>query len=164
MSSKTPVSRQVNWLFVIPQVGFMILLTVLFNQLDPKNGVLYGVIVYLAVAYILRFTVSSKQRTGMKYVRAKKFKEAIPYFESSYKFFSNNLWVDKFRSITVFSASSVSFREMALNNIAFCYSQFGDGKRAKEYYERTLKEFPESGLARAGLNMLNSANNQDDVS
>ena len=47
---------------------------------------------------------------------------------------------------------------MALNNIAFCYGQLGDGEKAKEYYERTLNEFPDSGIARAGLRLLNSAN------
>ncbi|WP_144803871.1 tetratricopeptide repeat protein [Maribacter sp. MAR_2009_72] len=50
----------------------------------------------------------------------------------------------------------MSYREMALANIGYCYSQIGDGKKAKEYYERTLKEFPGSGLAKSALNMMNS--------
>jgi len=45
---------------------------------------------------------------------------------------------------------------MALNNIAFCYGQIGQGSKAIEYYERTLKEYPDSGIAKAGLNFLNS--------
>lgn len=45
---------------------------------------------------------------------------------------------------------------MGLGNIAFCYSQTSNGQKAKEYYERVLKEFPGNGFAIAGLNMINS--------
>ncbi|WP_169311414.1 tol-pal system YbgF family protein [Cellulophaga algicola] len=45
---------------------------------------------------------------------------------------------------------------MTLANIGFCYSQIGDGIQSKTYYERTLKEFPESELARAALKMIAS--------
>jgi len=45
---------------------------------------------------------------------------------------------------------------MGLCNIAFCYSQINNGQKAKEYYELTLKEFPDNGLAIAGLRMINS--------
>ena len=45
---------------------------------------------------------------------------------------------------------------MALNNIAFAYGQIGDGKKAKEYYERLLTEFPRSGIAKAALKMIDS--------
>jgi hypothetical protein len=44
---------------------------------------------------------------------------------------------------------------MALNNIAFCYGQLGNGNLSKEYYQKTLDEFPESGLAKAALRLLN---------
>ncbi|PHQ61052.1 MAG: hypothetical protein COC08_06375 [Maribacter sp.] len=50
----------------------------------------------------------------------------------------------------------MSYREMALANIGFCYSQIGDGIKSKEYYERTLKEFPESGLAKSALKMMSA--------
>ena len=45
---------------------------------------------------------------------------------------------------------------MGLCNIAYCYGQIGDGQKAKEYYEKTLAEFPESGLAIAAHNQLQS--------
>ena len=46
---------------------------------------------------------------------------------------------------------------MALVNIAFAYSQIGNGEKAKEYYLRTLDEFPESGMASSALRMIESA-------
>ena len=44
---------------------------------------------------------------------------------------------------------------MALLNIAFCYSQKGNGSKAKEYYEKTLQQFPGSEMAKSALRMLN---------
>ena len=61
--------------------------------------------------------------------------------------------------ITLFSASKMSYREMDLNNIAFCYSQIGNGTKSKEYYEKTLSEFPESIMAKTALKLINSAQN-----
>ena len=49
---------------------------------------------------------------------------------------------------------------MGLCNIAFCYSQTGNGQKAKEYYQQTLKEYPDNGMAVAGLNMLTSMDSQ----
>lgn len=50
----------------------------------------------------------------------------------------------------------MTYQEMALANIAFCYGQAGNGKKSIEYYTRTLKEFPNNGIAKASLKMLNS--------
>ena len=50
----------------------------------------------------------------------------------------------------------MTYKEMGLCNIAFCYSQTNDGQKAKEYYEKALSEFPENGMAIAGLNILNA--------
>jgi hypothetical protein len=41
-------------------------------------------------------------------------------------------------------------------NIAFCYSQIGNGLKAKEIYQHVLIEYPENRLASVALNMLNS--------
>ncbi|MEX2316199.1 MAG: tetratricopeptide repeat protein [Pirellulales bacterium] len=54
------------------------------------------------------------------------------------------------------SASAMSYREMALCNMAFCYAQAGDGQRAKDVYRQAIDLFPSSELARAGLRMLES--------
>lgn len=69
-------------------------------------------------------------------------------------FFTKNGWVDKYRFITLFSASKTSYREMGLCNVAFCYSQIADGEKAKEYYKMVLSEYPDSELAKVGLRMI----------
>jgi hypothetical protein len=51
------------------------------------------------------------------------------------------------------------YREMALCNIAFSYSQENNGSKAIEYYTKVISEYPNNGMAQAGLKMLNSVSN-----
>ena len=57
------------------------------------------------------------------------------------------------------SSSKMSYKEMALVNIAFCYGQLGEGEKAREYYNAALKENPNNGMAIAALKLLDSAQN-----
>ncbi len=95
-------------------------------------------------------------------VKQEQFEEAILNFERSYEFFKENDWLDKYRFLTLLSSGKMSYKEMALNNIAFCYGQIGNGKLSKEYFQRTLDEFPESGMAKVGLRFLNSMSNENE--
>ena len=99
----------------------------------------------------------------MRLVKQHRFADALACFEKSVDYFSKNKWVDKYRFLTLLSSSKVTYKEMGLCNIAFCYSQIGRGREAKEYYEQVIKDFPENGLAIAGLNMLKSMENQAQV-
>ena len=76
--------------------------------------------------------------------------------QESYDFFTRCRWLDRYRAVTLMSLSAISYREMALINIAFAYSQIGDGGKAKEHYERALDDFPNSGMASAALKLINS--------
>jgi len=108
---------------------------------------------------MLRAVVAKDHQKGMHLVKKHEFAEAIPVFESSYKFFTHNSWVDEYRYITLLSSSRMCYREMALCNIAFCYTQIGEGKKAAEHYRKVLENYPENGLAQAGLKVLESAHN-----
>lgn len=59
------------------------------------------------------------------------------------------------------NSSAMSFQEMALCNIAFCYTQLENIEQAKKYYQRALDEFPESGLALAGLQYIEALENNE---
>jgi hypothetical protein len=48
---------------------------------------------------------------------------------------------------------------MALNNIAFSYSQIGEGEKSVLYYSRMLAEYPDSDLAKTALNFINTFRN-----
>ena len=43
---------------------------------------------------------------------------------------------------------------MSLLNIAYCYSQSGNGELSKQYYEKALELFPHSELAKSALNAI----------
>lgn len=156
MSSKAPTVRQTNWISIIPHVIIMGIIILIWYQINSKNAFLFGAITYLLISFSLRNLIPKDHRNGIKNNNSGKFKEAISDFEKSYSFFKKYEWIDKYRFVTLLSSSKMSYREMALANIGFCYSQIGNGAKSKEYYERTLKEFPENGLAKSALKMINS--------
>lgn len=95
-------------------------------------------------------------RKGIQLYKKAQFKEAILFFERSYDFFNKHAWIDRWRSITLLSASQASYREMALVNIAFCHSQSGNGAAAKDFYAKAINEFPDSNLAKSALRLIES--------
>jgi len=157
MSSPLPVLRQVSWLGTIPQlVALGVAVVVGWFLTESIRGVTYGALIYLAYSMGSRSLLLQTQRRGMRLLQFKRYEEAVTQFEASYDFFSRHSWIDRYRSIVFMSPSAISFREMALVNIAFAFSQMGEGAKAKEYYRRTLDEFPESAVARTTLNLIES--------
>lgn len=156
MASNIPTVRQIAWVSLIPHFLFMGLIIFVYNLLESKDPFLYGALTYLILSLGIRNLVAKDHRQGMKLVKQLQFETAISRFENSVAFFTKNYWIDKYRFLTLLSSSKMTYKEMGLCNIAFCYSQTGNGQKAKEYYEQTLKEFPENGIAIAGLKMINS--------
>lgn len=162
MASKNPIVRQVAWLSLLPQTALLVFIILFARFIGFQNFLLAGAIIYLLISFILRFGIPYHHRKGVALYKKGSFEEAIPFFEQSYAFFKRNAWIDKYRYITLLSSSMVSYTEMALLNIAFCYGQSGKGKKAKEYYEKALNEFPTSGMAKASLRMFESAKDLDE--
>lgn len=160
MASNVPVVKQVAWISLIPQLIVMGLLIYSYYLLQSQEPFLYGALTYLGLSFSLRTFVAKDHRDGMRLVKQHSFIDAISKFEKSVDFFAKNNWLDKYRYLTLLSSSKMTYKEMGLCNIAFCYSQTNNGQKAKEYYEQTLKEFPENGIAIAGLRMISSFENQ----
>ena len=158
MAVSVPTVRQTSWISVIPHFIIMFLIVGIFYFLNISDFVMKGLLTYLSLSFALKYFVPKSHREGMKLTKLNQYEDAITKYENSYNFFTKNLWIDKYRFITLLSASKNSYREMALCNIAFCYSQIGKGHIATEYYRKTLNEFPENGMAIAGLKMINSTN------
>lgn len=156
MASNIPVVKQAAWISIIPQIGVMILLFGLYYLIGLKEFILYGTLTYLLFSYSLRVFVPKSHRKGIKLMKEKKFEIAILNFENSYNFFVKNNWIDKYRYLTLLSSSKMTYREMALCNIAFCYGQIGNGKMMKEYYKKTLVEFPENSIAYSAIKAIDS--------
>lgn len=149
-----PVAKQIAWISLIPQLGFMAFLTTIYYVLGTEQFVIFGAGTYLIISNLLRFLALKDHNQAVKVLKAGAFSDAIPGFQSSYDFLNGYPWIDKYRYLTLLSSSKISFREMALNNIAFCYTQIGEGEKAKSYYKRMLAEYPDSDLAKAALNFI----------
>lgn len=116
-----------------------------------------GAAAYLMLSFGLRRLLPHDHRAGMALFRQGRFAEALPCFQRSYDFFTRRRWLDDWRYVALLSSSRISYREMALLNIAYCYGQMGDGPRSLECYQRVAAEFPGSGMAEAALKMFESA-------
>jgi hypothetical protein len=136
MSSKKPIVGQVAWISMIPQLIFMGLLVFIFCLLVRpfEIAVLCGVGTYLVISFSSRRALTHNHKKGISLYKDGKYTEAITEFEKSYEFFSRHSWIDKNRFITLLSSSRISYTEMALNNMAFCYAQSGEAMLSRHYY------------------------------
>lgn len=159
MNSKPPLVRQTAWIALIPQLISMGLIAVLLYVLNIRPAVTLAALLYLILSLVLKLTIPISHRRGIKFVKEAKFELAIPHFEKSVIFFTKHEWLDKYRYLTLLSSSRIRYKEMALCNIGFCYSQINNGQKAEAYYELALKEFPESILAKTALNMIKAIKN-----
>lgn len=152
---RVPTVRPMSWLASIPQLlALAAAVTVGWLVTKSSSGVFWGAVVYLAYSFGSRRLIPHAHRRGMRLAQTQQFEDAIRAHEESYDFFTRHSWLDRYRSITMMSPSAISYREMALINIAFAYSQIGTGDKAKEYYQRAQEEFPDSAMANAALRMI----------
>jgi tetratricopeptide (TPR) repeat protein len=158
MASKTPTINDEAWIALLPQFLFWGFLAFIYSKF--KLGLGYalacGTLTFLLISFTLQKLFCGNFMKGMKRIRQEQYSEAIPFFEDSVDFFTKNQWLDKYRFITLLSSSKRTYKEMALCNIAFCYSQSGNPLKAKEYYKRTLDEFPDNTIASAALRFIHS--------
>lgn len=156
MASNKPVVRQIAWLTLIPNIILIYLLSFLLCAVAPAEiAPVLALPFYILIILLLR-NIPVNHRRGMKYFKAERYEEALSEFQKSYDFFTRHAWIDKYRYLVLLSSSRISYTEMALLNTAFCYTQIGQGALAKEYYEKTLAQFPDSEMARSALRMMQS--------
>ncbi len=159
MSTRTPILRQISWLATIPQFAIMATAIALGSLLDPHGGVIWGACAYLFYSIGSRRLIARHQRRGIALIKQQRYAEAISEFQQSLAFFGRHPWIDRFRCVILMSSSAMSYCEMALVNIAWCYGQLGDGKRAREYYVTCLDRFPNSTLAVTAIRLMDAARN-----
>jgi len=159
MASKRPIIRQVSLNAVVLQIFIIWAMMGLARLAGFNDPFVPIVIVYLCLFIGLRKMIPRNHRRGVAFLRVKEFEKAAQEFEASYRFFERHPWLDRFRYLTLLSASRISYREMALLNSAYCYGLIGDGRKMKEYYEKALQRFPKSEIAKLSLQMIESARN-----
>jgi tetratricopeptide (TPR) repeat protein len=155
-----PVIRRLYLPALIPQLLAIAALGVgihfCFPRLDVIPSIAIAAIVYPIFCRVLRETFAHDHAAGMRAYKAQHFEEAISHFEASYRFFLAHPLTDKCRSLLFGVATQNPYRVIALCNMAYCYTQIGNGNKAIELFEQALQESPECTLARTSLSMLRS--------
>lgn len=156
--SSNSIVRRIAWISIVPQLLIIYLLIAIFNLfVTPfRYACDLALLFYLGAFLLLRNLIPRNHRKGVRLFKAGNYTQAIIEFQKSYDFFIRHPWIDRYRFIVLLSSSRLSYTEMALVNAAFCYAQTGNGQKAAEYYERTLRQFPDSEIAKSGLNMLHA--------
>ncbi len=162
---KFPVARQMSWQSIISQFILLAVFMVITDYIGGFSslGLLIGVLIYALYYLLVKFTLEHNINDGLKLINKGEFNQAISKFEAAYEFFSRHPWLDRWRFLFLHT-STLNYREMALINIAVCFSQTGDGKRSKQYYQRALAEFPDSMLAQVALKAIESFESNQDPS
>ena len=132
---------------VFPQLSILIIFILIAHQLPLNQPMLTAAIYYLGTAIFLRLAIPRHHRKGMKLIKNENFPEAIKAFGASYEFFTAHHWLDRHRHLILLSSSAVSYKEMALLNVAYCHGQLGQVKEMKAQYEKVLERFPLSKTA-----------------
>lgn len=160
MSKKIPTINKISPRAIAFMVFFEIVLFVIWRHIIPEYHILLGFLTFMFLVFLVRFSFARHHVAGMKLLHKRRFEEALKSFEKSYEFFQKHTWIDKFRHFLLLSVSVITFKEMALINIAFCYSQIQEGEKAIMYYQKTLQEFPSSVIAQTALNFINAIQNE----
>jgi tetratricopeptide (TPR) repeat protein len=160
MNAETPIVRKTAWAYIAPQLVLMFLLTIFFwkavPSIDVSLAAAYSVVVYLLYSFGSKAFLLRYHREGIQLAKVKQFREAIDKFQKSYGFLEEHPWLDKYRFITMLDSSALSYREMALCNIGYSHAQLDEPVEALKYYQRALKEFPESEMAQSGIEFVGS--------
>ncbi len=146
---------------VIPQVVSMLALMAIFNFLLPAenkgSSVYYAVMCYLLYSVISRHLILTFHRKGTKALHREKHEEALALFTKSKQFFERYSWLDKYRYFTMMSPSSFSYKEIAMMNIAFTYSQQEKFDLTKKAYVELLEEYPNNIVATNAMKLIEDA-------
>ncbi len=154
MAPQLPVTRSINYFFLLLQILFFMSLYFCFEASGSDESGLWTGMVYLMLAYSLRYFVPLDHRKGMRELKQGNYEEALTYFGKSFEFFSNHVWIDRFRVFTTFSVSRLCYREIAMVNQAFALVCLDRKEEAKILYEECLKEYPENNIVYYALKMM----------
>ncbi len=132
MKTLQPKINSINFFALVLQAGFLFLLYLGFQYSGSDEAALWAAMVYLVLAYGLRYFVPIHHRKGLRELRQGNYEEALVHFEKSHDFFSAHPWIDFFRCFTMFSASKLTYREMAMMYKYSCLEALG---RTEEYYK-----------------------------
>ena len=112
--------RSINFFALALQAGFLFLLYLGFQYSGSDEPALWAAMIYLILAYGLRYFVPIHHRKGLRELKQENYSQALLYFEKSIEYFTAHPWIDRFRVFTIFSASKLTYRQMGLMYKEMC--------------------------------------------
>jgi len=157
MTSKVAfVKQETNWFALFPKLLVIGILCVCFYPIDKQNFFFIAFFIYLLLTLLARWLFfPNVLYEGIKLIREAKFQEAIPVVQQTIDYYSKKPWIDKYRFWLLISSAKRTITESSTCNLAYCYLQIGQVKRAKEIYEDVLRQHPENINAKSMLNTIN---------
>ncbi|HEX7831150.1 MAG TPA: tetratricopeptide repeat protein [Thermoanaerobaculia bacterium] len=167
MARKLPVVRVISWPAVLLQLVFFAMLFAFAYwvlRLSFWPAYLGSAAAILILLVIRRRIFAHDQHVGLKLMRTGRFAEAVEPLQRSLSFFEEHPSIDRYRALVIGSASRMSFRELALCNLAYTHGQLGNGAESRRLYEQVVREYPDNVLARGALNLMNAASSASTTS
>jgi tetratricopeptide (TPR) repeat protein len=124
---------------------------------DFLRAAMYGGGGYVLYGYSSRMLLLRYHKRGISLIKVGSYRDAIREFHLSYDFLNQHSWLDTYRVITMLDLSAVPYREMALCNIAYLHVQLNELSVALQHYKDALQQFPESEMAKNGIEHIQSA-------
>ena len=144
MAKKINRIHSVNYFYLIPQAAILLVMVSVLYLLEVPQSFLLGISFYFLLSIYLKVLVPRWHRKGIYLVKKGKLDVAILAFQRSYQYFTKYTWIDKYRAFTLLSTSALSYSEMALINIIYCFEQMGDTTSAKKFRKILKERFPDS--------------------
>lgn len=144
-------------LLIVAVLVFALALSIYLSRLYGPDAPFVPLTPYLAlIAYALvsRRLIAQHHRSGIRAFRRGDLDLAISEMKASYAFFQRHPQLDRFRALTMLSASAMSYRELALINIGFFQAQAGRKDESKAAYRRLMAEFPDNMVGAQTLKMI----------
>ena len=165
MAARHPMTIQHHWPLFALKLAILVGLVFGIHALALPEGLypypldflmafLFGMAIVCLYPCLAAQVLARHLMRGNRLLQKGKYEEAIGQFEKAYAFFTKYEWLDLYRGLFMLSVSAQSHREMALNNIAFCYGQMGQGERMKACYEQLRREYPHNICAATTLKMI----------
>ena len=129
--------------------GLVALTARAFPGYGPLDAVLVGAAPYVCYSVVVRPLLTRRHRAGIRLLRAGRFEEAVHAFEESRDFFARHPALDRYRFLILMSAGAVSYRELAMGNIAYAYARAGNLAPARKACEQAFAAFPGCAVARS---------------
>jgi tetratricopeptide (TPR) repeat protein len=168
MSEQARTVGSISQRYLILQIiVFALIISALYLFLPlPVQGVtflplLIGAGLYLIWSRLAQVVFLRHHRTGITFLRAGAYPQAIQSFEQSYALFAQRPWLDQSRWITLLSPASISYREMALNNLGYAQLQLGKHTNARATFQKLLETFPQGVMAETARQIIARIDSQN---